>query len=220
MQCSQRWARECDNKEDGIWCKRQIDEHPDCVPYLASLFRRGTFEKMMRQEQINEEQREKERMHGRPIHSRVRKMDRLPASFKETFLKTINQTIDTTSWPEEVVDRAFSFALFLDSATPSHTSPECRYEGALLKACIKKYTEIGRPLDVSFRAVEVSVDNFNFFKISEDRATFAFLPLKQTFGLPGGAAPQWTLKDESELSCVAIAPSFKRLLPTVARSRA
>ena len=42
-----------DNDEEAKWCKQQIEEHPDWVPYLASLFRRGTFKTMLRKDVDN-----------------------------------------------------------------------------------------------------------------------------------------------------------------------
>lgn len=66
---------EVDSKENSNYCKAQIGRHPELVPYLSSLFRRGTFEKMMQRDTDKQQLQDMEAKFGKALHSRINKLD-------------------------------------------------------------------------------------------------------------------------------------------------
>lgn len=207
-----------DNKEDAAYCKTMIDENPTWVPYLTSLFRRGTFENMMRQEADQSERREAEDMYGRLLRTRVKKIDRVPIQFKQTFLSSVNGTLGLEGRKEEDINSMFAWALMIDSTTPLPEAPNFRHEGLLMKACYQQYLKVGSVLHVDL--TDADSHNFNFFALGSDSEAI-FLPTKHKISLPGGTSMQWRLDNPDELHCTANSEAFKgcsqQLLPLVPR---
>lgn len=197
-----------DSKEDAAWCKKQLDDHPEWVPFLTSLFRRGTFEKMMQRESEKNSVAENEKLYGRLLHTRVKRLDKLPTHVKADFLKTVNTNINTEEWGDELVAKAFMWALMIGPNTPLPEGDVFRHERALIHACQYHYqSQCRKPLHKKFPA-KPSPDSFNFFKlVGGGKAKFT--PLGATFDLPGGESMEWTISKENSMDCVAVSSKFK-----------
>lgn len=197
-----------DTKEDTIWCKKQLDEHPEWVPYLTSLFRRGTFQKMMKRDAENMEAAENERKSGRLLHARIRKLDKLPTQFKIDFLAKVNTTGDFESWPANLVNKAFSWCLMIGPQTPLPPNDLFKQETPLLNACVFHYShKVNSPMGFDLKE-KPALETFDFFKL-DDAGKVTFLPLQKEFTLPGGADMQWKLTDASDMECIAQSVKFK-----------
>lgn len=172
-----------DSKENANWCKKQLDDHPEWVPFLTSLFRRGTFEQMMQRETEKNSLAENEKQYGRLMHSRVKRLDKVPGHVKVDFLKSVNKLIDTSTWDDDIISKAFSWALLIGPQTPLPTEEVFKQEGALLLACQYHYiSQAQKPLH---RRLPPELSDF-FNLLSDGKVSFA--PMNITFDLPGG----WT----------------------------
>lgn len=205
-----------DNREDAAYCKSMIDDNPTWVPYLTSLFRRGTFEKMVKQEAEQSERREAEEVDGRLLHTRVKKVDRVPTQFKQNFFTSVNSTLNLEGLKEEDINSMFAWALMVDSTTPIPEHPNFRHEGLLMKACYQQYLKLGSVLHVDLS--DIASRSFNFFAL-ENKSTAVFLPTNHKIILPGGDSMDLQLNNPDELHCTAMSAAFKgcsqQLLPLV-----
>lgn len=204
---------DADSREDATYCKSQIDKHPEWVPYLSSLFRRGTFEKMMQKDTEKQQLQELEAKYGRAIHSRIRKVDKLPTSVKLSFLTAVNKTINGTEWEDALINKAFAFALHIEPSTPLPDGDEYRFEKVMEKVCMIRYMSLKCPLAQNMSETP-GPDDFNFFSLTG--SSVSFKPQRTTAKLPGGDSMQWVLKDPDSMLCTAVAAAFKGCSQNVA----
>lgn len=170
---------------------------------------------MMRQGADQSDRREAEEMYGRLLHTRVKKMDRVPTQFKQTFLRSVSSTVVFDNI-KEVDSSIFAWALMIDATTPLPQEANFRHEGLLLKACQEQYLKLGSVLN--FDLSDLSAHSFNFFGMDGTSAA-TFLPNKHKISLPGGEGMNWQLDSPEELHCIANSTAFKgcsqKLLPLV-----
>lgn len=163
---------------------------------------------MMQRDAENMEAAENERKYGRLLHSRIKKMGKLPFQFKVDFLASVNKTADFGSWSSNLVDKAFLWCLMIGPQTPLPPGDIFKHETPLMKACIFHYSEkVNSPMDFDLKETP-TLGVFDFFKLAED-GNVTFLPLKKEFNLPGGADMQWKLTNASDMECVAQSVKYK-----------
>lgn len=170
---------------------------------MSSLFRRGTFEKMMKRDAENMKAADHDIMYGRLLHSRIKKADKLPTQCKVEFLPSVNTTGDVEAWSATSVNNAFSWCLMIGPQTPLPPHDLFKHETPLKHACIFHYPKKAPPPPMDFDLTETpSLEKIDFFRLADD-GTVTFLPLKKEFKLPGGADMQWQLTGASDMENLA-----------------
>ena len=192
------------------WCKQQVDEHPEWVPYLASLFRRGTFETMLKEDVGNKAAASQQRNLGKLLHARIKRVEKLPMSLKADFLERVNSTIVASEWEDGAIDQACRLALLSDNTTPLPSQDMFRYTHVVLDGMMARYMEVGQPLKIDFSDKTPTAEDFAFWSVdsSGDRVKFAMGDLG--VNLPGSMNDMgWELSDPLAFACQAVSTKFK-----------
>ena len=146
---------------------------------------------------------------GKLLHSRIRKVEKLPPCIKEASLVKINTTINIERWGEDIVEQACRLALASDPSTPLPGDQLFRYTNTILDGMVARYMDVGMPLAKDLSNL-TSIADLAFWKLDESGTEVKFALNNSSVELPGSVEMMgWTLVDPLSLRCVAIATKFK-----------
>lgn len=193
------------------YCHDQINDHPQWVPWLAALFKRGDIDRVVRDFNAGSDDDDDQAAPqlGKKISARTRRILKVPASVKYDIVKAlVGDTMPLNDQlADGVLDQALIFGLHINDETPMPSSPEAFFVEGLQAMCKHRYTALGRRLaNIKWDKANLSLRDFDLFTITGSDLTFK--PTGQVCKLPSfeidGSPCVWQAQDPQAFTCKVV----------------
>lgn len=203
---------ETGSHDDLVYCKEQLDAHPQWIPYLTKLIKRGMFEQLVKTVAEEAAEEEKSRIFGtEKLPTRQKSVNGTTMKVIDTFLRAVNGTLVPEKISDEVKSRMFNYALQLsDTRVSLPPSPDFCYVRMYVKFLVELYMHLGKRLHKSFKDVDLDEESFSVWVLDEETNTVTFRATSEehTFAFMGDKKMDWEIEDIYTINTSMTSPSL------------